>query len=299
LEQLTVQAKWGEITKKIKDAEDVMLTKNGETRIKSEILSGEDAQEREARLNAWWVEALDFIQTKMGEGEDFLSRVRDDLLAKEERERGAKKSRATNAKGHRLLSLAHQFRSMSMLKNVLFAELSELSKRREAVINTLHFLGAKAPTTAEVELSGNCKQCRHYLNKTGQVCDHCKAHVLLINYDGCLYRYRIQSTEQGEGKRASPKKSHPPGMNDDRSNEEDKNVVGFGSFRESSEAEQVLAHIVRHLRGASGPMAEEGRFLLEEGTEHLKRLQTMKQELKLSHEVHKRVRSASFYDSFL
>jgi hypothetical protein len=287
LEQLVVQDKWKEATKKVKEAEDATITHNGESKVKSEILTGEDAVEREVRLNAWWVEALNLIGDDDG-GNDFVSKLRQDLLAAEERTQG----KARGARGGRALSLAHRFQSVATLKHILFNELKEIGKKRSAALNTLLHLGDRTPTAVDVELSGNCKQCRGYFNKTGQVCDHCKAHVLLMNYDGCLYRYRKKAPgeqEDGEAKASKSKKGSKSTTAAAKDDESDK--VGFGSFRESSEAEQVLAYIVRHLRSGSASVRasddddEERRALLDEGTDHIKRLQLMKQELKLSHEV--------------
>lgn len=289
LEQLVAQDKWKEATRKIKEAEDATITHNGESRVKPEIITGEDTVEREVRLNAWWVEALNLIDSADDNHNcDFVTKLRNELLAQEERTQGKMRGR-----GGRALTLAHRFQTVATLKHLLFNELKELAKKRAAAVNALLHLGDRTPTAADVELSGNCRQCRSYFNKTGQVCDHCKAHVLLMNYDGSLYRYRQKAPgEDGDGddgdgaKKAHSKnkKGKTPAQGEDGEASE---TVGFGSFRESSEAEQVLAHIVRHLRSSSGSSKsdEERKQLLEEGADHIKRLQLMKHELKLSHEV--------------
>jgi hypothetical protein len=281
------QDKWKEATRKIKEAEDATITHNGESRVKPEIITGEDTVEREVRLNAWWVEALNLIDSADdNHNRDFVTKLRNELLAQEERTQGKMRGR-----GGRALSLAHRFQSLATLKHLLFNELKELAKKRAAAVNALLHLGDRTPTAADVELSGNCRQCRSYFNKTGQVCDHCKAHVLLMNYDGSLYRYRQKAPGEDGDDADGAKKAHgknkkakSPAQGEDGEASE---TVGFGSFRESSEAEQVLAHIVRHLRSTNGSSKsdEERKQLLEEGADHIKRLQLMKHELKLSHEV--------------
>lgn len=268
------QTKWKDATNKVKESETLLITDNRRLKVSQGILNGSDVKEREARLNAWWIDALNFVQAH-GEEDQLIAKIRNDLLEREERERGKNRVTATH-----ISSLANRFHSTATLKHIIFAEMSNLRKKRDVVLNALLMLGERTPTAADVELSGNCKQCRQYLNKTGQVCDHCKVHVLLMNYDSCLYRYRKKATKQRDelqGKMA--KNNLPPASDDD--------TFGFGSFRESSESEQILAHIARYLKSMRphNDQDTEKQLLAQAGGEHIKIFQAMKHELKLAHEV--------------
>lgn len=70
--------------------------------------------------------------------------------------------------------------------NVIETEINALLDARKVLIETLKVLpGGKPPTEAEVEISGQCKECREAME--GDPCAHCLAEELVQNVEERLY----------------------------------------------------------------------------------------------------------------
>jgi hypothetical protein len=88
-------------------------------------------------------------------------------------------------------SLAWKATDATGLKFLVVATLGELSKARARALATVQ--STLVPTSADVSLSANCRQCRADWKKMGPVCGHCRAKAPLRMYLANLVGSRVQS----------------------------------------------------------------------------------------------------------
>lgn len=244
-----VTAKWKEATRKSKELD--LLRYRG----------------RKKSDNEWWNDAMEAIGEKSQNADTgFVRWMREELTQKEPQE--------MQSKGY--VSIAQRFNSLPTLAYVIFQRMKSLYNKRKAIMGRLEELETKC-SRDDVDLSGNCKRCRP--NKTGPMCDHCKAHVLLMDYENELYRYRTQLKRGGTQKEKGRKKG-------------DDEDTTFGSFRESSDLENILTLFVRYLstdrlwgNTSDADSEKVRRGLIEEGQMQIKAFKYLKEELKVAHEV--------------
>ncbi len=257
MELMIAQCKWKETLEKVEKQVEEVGSSNGESK---------KSKDKDDSINAWWIEALNMLRRQNRE-DTFVMQLKDFLLEKEQK--GKNVSQQTP-------SITNRFNSIAVLQYVLLERMGELSKLRRVVLARLSELGDRTPTQADIEQSGNCRQCRQYLNKRGPTCDHCRAEVQLMDYTNLLFRYRVKA----------PNKAGDRKKKQEDSVDENELDVQFGSFREPSEAENVLTFLVRYIKQiARNDHDEEMQALFQHGKLHLKLFEAMKQELKLSREV--------------
>ena len=120
----------------------------------------------------WWSDLLHLVEQRPAVAADFLSTLE-----------------CCIEQGEAAYPSMRNFRGLAGLNYLLGREFAEVEQARCAVLGMLRMLPA-TPTAREIAEAADCKRCRAYFQKTGPVCQHCRAQDIILAYASHIHAYR-------------------------------------------------------------------------------------------------------------